>query len=319
VTEKSQNSVSIVFGVVFIAAILALVSYFPCPSKIQVTVFRIVLAIAAGACAAIIPGFFEFQFQSVVKAGGAIGVFALVFLKNPAGFEQRDDCNCSIVLRGKVLVNKIPAKDVSVRCHELKNQDETDTDGEFDFKSCKDNIPANCSFLVTYRGHAKYFQPKRVLWDSLVLEIDTSTSFTGTDERSLKYTFDNIADKSISYGGEPYCRYQLTLSEIHFYLNLDDRIPKVKMSNITLKAKEDITSSCPYQGVPLNTHVYNMSSSMFDGKDISISFVPDQLNNPSCVITFTGKKVQNAITGVFTIKRIDMPEPKLNFQLSFQL
>lgn len=312
-TKTQQTTLSLVFGVLFLAAILALVSYFPCPSKVQVNVFKIVLAIAAGACAAIIPGFFNFEYQGIVKAGGALGVFALVFLVNPAGIEQEDNCNCSLELHGKVVINEIPAKDVSVRCYELKDQDETDVDGDFRFKTCKDNIPLTCSFILTYKGQSKYIKPQKVDWKSLVLTLDTSTNAVAIDKTDIKFSFDNINNVSINYGGSPYCNYRLNLSDIKFYLTLDEVANQVKSANVTLKAKEDIIGSCPYGGVQLNTHVYNMATSTFDGENLSISFIPDQLNNPNCSLSFTGKVIDNRIQGVFTLKRIDMPEPKLTF------
>jgi hypothetical protein len=313
-TKAQQNTLSLIFGILFLAAILTLVSYFPCPSKVQVNVFKIVLAIAAGACAAIIPGFFDFQYQSMVKAGGALGVFALVFLVNPAGIEQEDNCNCSLELRGKVVINGIPAKEVSVRCYELKDQDETDVDGDFRFKTCRDFVPLSCSFMLTYKGHTTYIKPQQVEWKSLVLKLDTSTKVVAVDKSNVKFSFDNIANTSINYGGSPYCNYQLNLSDIKFYLSLDELTKQVNSSNLTLKAKEETVGACPYEGVGMNTHVYNMSSFSFKEENLSIFFVPDQLNNPNCSLLFSGKKIGSRIQGTFTLKRIDMPESKLTFE-----
>jgi len=73
------------FGVVFVVALLVLAVVFPEPSPFQYTVFRIVLALAAAGIAAFIPGFLEVEVGSVVKAGGAIAVFVVVYFFSPAG------------------------------------------------------------------------------------------------------------------------------------------------------------------------------------------------------------------------------------------
>ncbi|MBY5637730.1 hypothetical protein HFO39_23670 [Rhizobium leguminosarum] len=76
------------FGVVFVAAILALAVFVPYPTTYQYTVFRIVLALAAAGVAALIPGFLEVSLRTkvstAIKAGGAIAVFVIVFFFSPA-------------------------------------------------------------------------------------------------------------------------------------------------------------------------------------------------------------------------------------------
>ena len=72
------------FGVLFVSALLVLAIAFPEPKQFQYTVFRSVLALACAAVAALIPGFLESQYRNLLRAGGALGVFVLVFLYNPA-------------------------------------------------------------------------------------------------------------------------------------------------------------------------------------------------------------------------------------------
>ena len=82
--RERQKYAAAVFGVIFVTAILVLAIVFPEPTAFQYTVFRIVLALAAGGVAAMIPGFIQLQMGSWLRAGGAIAVFALVYFYNPA-------------------------------------------------------------------------------------------------------------------------------------------------------------------------------------------------------------------------------------------
>jgi hypothetical protein len=75
------------FGVMFVAAMLVLAIAFPQPTSFQYEVFRIVLAIACGGVAAVIPGFLAINMDVkglVIRAGGALAVFLLVYFFSPA-------------------------------------------------------------------------------------------------------------------------------------------------------------------------------------------------------------------------------------------
>ena len=72
------------FGVIFVTALLVLAVAIPSPTPSQYTVFRIVLALAAGGVAAVIPGFLQAKVGTFVRAGGAMAVFVVVFFYSPA-------------------------------------------------------------------------------------------------------------------------------------------------------------------------------------------------------------------------------------------
>jgi hypothetical protein len=75
------------FGVLFVVALLVLAIAFPQPTSFQYAVFRIVLAIACGGIAAVIPGFLAVSMDAkglVIRAGGALAVFLLVYFFSPA-------------------------------------------------------------------------------------------------------------------------------------------------------------------------------------------------------------------------------------------
>ena len=83
-----QVTLAFISGLVFITVLLVLAMFFPEPTPFQYTVFRIVLAIAAAGFAAVIPGLLHLQIRpglgAVVRASGAIAVFAIIFFFNPA-------------------------------------------------------------------------------------------------------------------------------------------------------------------------------------------------------------------------------------------
>jgi hypothetical protein len=70
-------------GVVFVALMLIIAISIPNPSATQWFVFRVVLALAAAGIGAVIPGLIVVNVSKVVRAGGAIALFVLVYMLNP--------------------------------------------------------------------------------------------------------------------------------------------------------------------------------------------------------------------------------------------
>jgi hypothetical protein len=89
-SKKAEKLLAFVFGVVFIVTMLVLAIAFPNPTSFQYTVFRIVLALATGGVAAMIPGFIEVTVSGWLRAGGALAVFAVVYFYNPASLVAAD-------------------------------------------------------------------------------------------------------------------------------------------------------------------------------------------------------------------------------------
>jgi Protein of unknown function (DUF4019) len=87
------------FGVVFLATVLAIALFVKRPTPLLVTVVKIVLALAGSGVAATVPGFLELSLQQshllMLRAGGAIAVFVILFFFVPAGLvghtEDADD------------------------------------------------------------------------------------------------------------------------------------------------------------------------------------------------------------------------------------
>lgn len=82
--KSLQQLIAFVFGVVFTITLLTLAIFLPNPTEFQFIVFRIVLALAAAGVAAMIPGILEVRWSNWIKAGGALGVFVITYLYNPA-------------------------------------------------------------------------------------------------------------------------------------------------------------------------------------------------------------------------------------------
>lgn len=81
-------------GLGLLLGIVLVVVFVPCPSSAQFIVFRIALAMGAAGLAVVIPGFFEFDYKPYLRAGGALAIFAFVYLINPAAaVSGGDGCN----------------------------------------------------------------------------------------------------------------------------------------------------------------------------------------------------------------------------------
>ncbi len=85
-TKSRERLLCLAFGALFLIVMLVLAILVPEPTGTQFFTFRVVLAIAAAATAAMVPGFLEVNLGKVIKAGGAIGVFVIVYSTNPAMF-----------------------------------------------------------------------------------------------------------------------------------------------------------------------------------------------------------------------------------------
>lgn len=82
--KQTERFVAFGFGVVFVIVLLVLAIAFPTPTPFQYTVFRIVLALAAGGVAGMIPGFLTVSLSTWLRAGGALAVFVVVYFYSPA-------------------------------------------------------------------------------------------------------------------------------------------------------------------------------------------------------------------------------------------
>jgi len=83
-SKAGEKLIAVVFGAAFLVALLVLAVLFPQPTSFQYTVFRVVLAVAASGFVSMTPGFIEVTVSNWVRAGGALGVFVVVYFFSPA-------------------------------------------------------------------------------------------------------------------------------------------------------------------------------------------------------------------------------------------
>lgn len=86
----TEQRVAYLFGTTFVVVMLAIALFVPEPTTFQRFVFRIVLGLAAAGVAATIGGFLHVQISSKVRAGGAIGVFVIVYFFSPTALMVSD-------------------------------------------------------------------------------------------------------------------------------------------------------------------------------------------------------------------------------------
>jgi hypothetical protein len=97
-SERQTNVIlAFIFGVIFVTALLLFVLFVPNPTPPQFEVIRIVLALAAGGVAAMIPGLLKLQLGGganlTIRAGGALAVFAIVYFYSPAHWASSPAAN----------------------------------------------------------------------------------------------------------------------------------------------------------------------------------------------------------------------------------
>jgi hypothetical protein len=93
-----------IFGVIFVTALLVFALFVPNPTIQQFEIVRIILALAAGGVAAMIPGFLKLQLGAgpnvTLRAGGAVAVFAIVYFYSPAHWAPSPAANVTQTTTG---------------------------------------------------------------------------------------------------------------------------------------------------------------------------------------------------------------------------
>ncbi|KQS36101.1 hypothetical protein [Pedobacter sp. Leaf194] len=141
---------SIISGTVLLIAVLLIFIFIPCPTNPQQNAFRIVIAIAAGAFAASIPGKINIK-NDFVTAGGSIAVVVFVYLVNPAGWKEESDCS-SKNFRAIVYVDNQLTKDVEVVFPALGKSAFTDTYGAINVEYLAQQLQAPVKLIFKYKS-----------------------------------------------------------------------------------------------------------------------------------------------------------------------
>lgn len=82
--KKLKTYLAVGVGLFFAIIILAITVFNPHPTASQSIVYRILLAVACGGIAAVIPGMITVKVSNFITAGGAMAVIVLVYFWNPA-------------------------------------------------------------------------------------------------------------------------------------------------------------------------------------------------------------------------------------------
>jgi len=131
-------------GLAFLVILLIIAIYIPYPTKFQIFVFRVVLALAAAAFGSVIPGFLKLKLpiskKALISAGGALALFVIVYSLNPPALIKEDVQKVELLkvmqsLSGVILDEKgEPIAGVLVKMEEYDPQAVTDKNGKFSFK-----------------------------------------------------------------------------------------------------------------------------------------------------------------------------------------
>lgn len=338
--KTTQIVISSITGIVFMLTILILIVLFPCPTQSQYTIYRLIISIAIAAFASIIPGMFDFKYSNLVSATGGLGVFAFVFIFDPAKTVISDDCSPNLFVTGTIYINGKESKNVDIRVNEFLKSGVTDEYGFFKIEYAKKDTRDSLSFRVM-RGTAldTSFSVKKRDWHNLKFSFrvdENKIAFnpvSKSDQLSSQVLPNRLPKKAIGnffigtlsesslakYGGAPYCNYSMKYTDVKVQIKLSENRQNVQSAKVTFKATEKAYEDCPYQAGSPNRHVYDLSSATINGNSIFITFSPDHANFPLCGLTLSGVIEQNKIAASLNSERIDMPDPKLVYKLKMDM
>ena len=328
-----QTVISAIVGLVLIIAVLILASTNDDCNHSQSldNLYRIVISVAVAAFASIIPGNFEFKYQKAVTATGALGVFALVFLYNPAQLINNPD-HCKIpYISGTVYINGKATMGAEVRV--LQQITSTNKDGDFIFPLRIDKNIDKYKFRIIY---GKLDKKVTVSKDSLEdiefrFQLDTAMQNhqnANPQEKNAQnrpaiqrhlFTGNLFESTVASYGGGRYCTFSMRYLDIKMKIRFSNDNQDIISSNVTFKAIETANPGCPFQTGAPNTHIYDKGNATISGNNIFISYIADNANNPKCTLTFSGVISGNKITGSLHSERSDMPDPTLVFRITMDV
>lgn len=77
---KRSTTLLFFFGVVFISVLIYISIRYPDTIQEYFGIYKVILSIACAGIASLIPGFFNIRYKSMIRAGGALGVFTFIFL-----------------------------------------------------------------------------------------------------------------------------------------------------------------------------------------------------------------------------------------------
>ena len=83
-TISTDKILAFVFGVVFIVVLLLVAVFDRNPTPLAIFIYRVILALAAAGIGAVIPGMIDVNVAPVIRAGGAVALFIIIYWFRPA-------------------------------------------------------------------------------------------------------------------------------------------------------------------------------------------------------------------------------------------
>jgi hypothetical protein len=112
------------------------------------------------------------------------------------------------------------------------------------------------------------------------------------------------SEPTVQFGGQPYCRYAVTLKNLRISAPADGS-GLVTNARLSLLMVEHAVLPCPHPPLGSKPHNYVGSGQVKDGKTIVLSFSPVQGNAPMANATFTGTVVDDRLVGTLAVQRTD--------------
>jgi hypothetical protein len=81
----ADKILAFVFGVIFVIIMLIVAVFDRQPSPLGIVIYRVVLALAAAGIGAVVPGMIVVNVSAIIRAGGALALFVIVYWFKPAG------------------------------------------------------------------------------------------------------------------------------------------------------------------------------------------------------------------------------------------
>ncbi len=128
-TKKKQVTFGMIAGTVLLIVLIVYAWIEECPTDFQGRIFTTILALAAAAFSAAIPGLINVKYRGMITASGAIAVFVIVFLLKPA--ELSDFAYCQKDISGTIYFGHKPQALVKLKLLKQSQVITTDEFGNF--------------------------------------------------------------------------------------------------------------------------------------------------------------------------------------------
>jgi len=230
----AQVIIAFVFGVVFVAGLIVIAIKFPDPPPFAQDVFRIVLSLAAAGTAAMIPGFINIEVNAtiglMIRAGGALGVFVIVFFFNPAQLSIQRTAETKGHKPNDSEPGKMKQADLIKEKPLVLNHQKTDVDS---IKSDEKNIAQKDKVFKFTLKFKDAFHPSTVSVKSLIQHFESSEKIKveiewPIDQNAVLQYADKLLGDAESYESPDSHFYGFSEQEVEEWLNIRPSIIKAR-------------------------------------------------------------------------------------------